>query len=186
MSVNIYKETICRLEMSCLPTWLDMKYCTDISDHCRTVNVNRQMINLWQTITRGEYVSKAWKPSSSRLISIYFEFRSKPSLITVICMNPRSLAQQILICCDKILFSHTQRGYQFLFLDYFIIFRFLLLLLFYVIINFYKKYFIIFILLLLFFHENYFYFFMFRNVPECSMLLVLSTPNLRLHGLLQS
>ena len=37
MSV-IYKETICWLEMSYLPTWLDMKYCTDISDHCRTVN----------------------------------------------------------------------------------------------------------------------------------------------------
>ena len=118
------------------------------------------MINLWQTITRGGCMRKAWKPSSSRLISIYFEFRSKPSLITVICMNPRSLAQQILICCDKILFSHTQRGYQFLFLDYFIIFRFLLLLLFYVIINFYKKYFII-----IFFSWKLFLFF---HVPECS------------------
>ena len=39
-------------------------------------------------------------------------------------LHEPSLAQQILICCDKILFSHTQRGYQFLFLDYFIIFRF--------------------------------------------------------------
>ena len=27
-----------------------------------------------------------------------------------------------------------------------------------------------------FFHEHYFYFFMFRNVPGCSMFLVLSTP----------
>ena len=35
---DIYKETICWLEMSYLPTWLDMKYCTDISDHRRTVN----------------------------------------------------------------------------------------------------------------------------------------------------
>ena len=130
MSVNIYKETICWLEMSYLPTWLDMKYCTDISDHCRTANVNRQMINLWQTITRGDCERKAWNPPSSRPILIYFEFRSKPSLITVICMNPHSLAQQILICCDKILFSHTHRGYQFLSLDYFSIFRFFLLLLF--------------------------------------------------------
>ena len=31
MSV-IYKETICWLEMSYLPIWLDMKYCTDILD----------------------------------------------------------------------------------------------------------------------------------------------------------
>ena len=48
-------------------------------------------------------------------------------------------------------------------------------LLFYVIINFYKNYFII-IILFIYFHENYCYFFMFRDVPECSMFLVLSTP----------
>ena len=34
-------------------------------------------------------MSKAWKPPSSRPILIYFEFRSKPSLITVISMDPR-------------------------------------------------------------------------------------------------
>ena len=106
------------------------------------------------------------KTSSSRPILIYFEFRSKPSPITVICMNPPSLAQQILIFCDKILFSHTQRGYQFLFLDYFIIFRFFFC---------YFTFLLIFtkiILLLLFYyffiHENYLDFFMFRDVPECS------------------
>ena len=33
-----YKETICWLHMSYLPTWLDVKYCTDISDHRRAVN----------------------------------------------------------------------------------------------------------------------------------------------------
>ena len=65
-------------------------------------------------------------------------------------LHEPSLAQQILICCDKILFSHTQRGYQFLFLDYVIIFRFFFLL-FYVIINFYKNHFIIIILLYFFF-----------------------------------
>ena len=34
-------------------------------------------------------VSKAWKPPSSRPIWIYFEFRGKPSLITVISIDPR-------------------------------------------------------------------------------------------------
>ena len=51
---------------------------------------NRQMINSWQTITIGSCVSKARKPLSSRPILIYFEFRSKPPLITVICMDPHS------------------------------------------------------------------------------------------------
>ena len=32
------------------------------------------------------------------------------------------------------------------------------------------------LLLFIYFHENYCYFFMFRDVPECSMFLVLSTP----------
>ena len=67
-------------------------------------------------------------------------------------MHEPSIAQQILIGCDKILFSHTQRGYLFLFLDYFLIFRCFLL--FYVIINFYKKYFIIIILLHFFFQAE--------------------------------
>ena len=54
-------------------------------------------------------------------------------------------------------------------------FRFLL---FYVIINFYKNYFIVIIILFIYFHENYYYFFMFWVVPECSVFLVLSTPEL--------
>ena len=36
-------------------------------------------------------MSKAWKPPSSRPVWIYFEFRSKPSLITVISMDPRPI-----------------------------------------------------------------------------------------------
>ena len=80
-------------------------------------------------------------------------------------MHEPSLAQQILICYDKILFSDTQRGYQFLFLDYFIIFRFCLVIL--RLLFFYKNHFII-IIFLYFFLENYFYFFMFRDVPGCS------------------
>ena len=109
------------------------------------------------------------KTSSSRPTLIYFEFRSKPSLITVICMNLTRPTN--LICCDKILFSHTQRGYQFLFLDYFIIiisfisgfffgyFTFLLIL---------TKIILLLLFYYIFFHENYFYFFMFRDVPGCS------------------
>ena len=86
-------------------------------------------------------MSKAWKPPSSRPILIYFEFRSKPSLITVISMDPRPTNY-----CDKILFSHTQRWYEFLFL-YFFLFLFILF---------------------IYFRENNCYFFMFRDVPECS------------------
>ena len=66
---------------------------------------------------------------------------------------------------------------------YFSFFLLLLLLLFYVIINFYKNYFIILFYLFLFFMKMFFLFFhvpgfsgMFRNVPECSMFRVLSTP----------
>ena len=82
-------------------------------------------------------------------------------------MHEPSLAQQSLIGCDKILFSHTQRGYQFLFLNYFIIFRFFFL--------FFVCLFLLLLFYYIFFHENYFYFFhvpvcsgMFRNVPACS------------------
>ena len=113
------------------------------------------------------------KTPSSRPILIYFEFRSKPSLITVICMNP----QQTLICCDKI-FSHTQRGYQFLFLDYFIIFQgffcyftFLLI--------FTKIFSLLLFYNIFFFTKNILIFLcsgMFQNVPGCSMFRVLSTP----------
>ena len=93
-------------------------------------------------------------------------------------MHEPSLAQQILICCDKILFSQAQRGYQFLFLDYFIIFR-LFFWLFYVLINFYKNYFTIILSYFFFFMKNILIFpcsGMFRNVPGCSMFRVLSTP----------
>ena len=93
-------------------------------------------------------------------------------------MNGPSLAQQILICYDKILFCHTQRGYQFLFLDYYYYFFVVVILR---LLIFYKNHFII-IILLYFFLENYFYFFMFRGVPGCSgMFRVLSTPIYYIH-----
>ena len=106
---------------------------------------------------------KLENPPSSRPILIYFEFRSKPSLITIICMDPYSPNKLFGTC--KILFSRTRRWYEFLFLLY-LSFFFLLIfvcfvfLLFYVIINFYKNYFIILYVYL-------FYLFSFRDVPEC-------------------
>ena len=45
-------------------------------------------------------------------------------------------------------------------------------------VNFHKNYFIIIIVIFIYFHENYFYFFMFRDVPECSMFRLLSTPSI--------
>ena len=107
---------------------------------------------------------------SSRPILIYFEFRSKA--LTHYChLHGPSLAQQII--CDKILFSHTRRWYEFLFL-YFLIFPFLsFFLLSYVIVNFYKNDFIIIIYFILFSRKLLLFFHvpgcfgMFRNVP-CS------------------
>ena len=111
---------------------------------------------------------KLENPPSSRPILIYFEFRSKPSLITIICMDPYSPIKLFGTC--KILFSRTRRWYEFLFLLYFsffflLIFVCFVFLLFYVIINFYKNY------LVLFYIFIFFIFFrsgMFRNVAACS------------------
>ena len=128
---------------------------------------NRKLITLkWLTDGKQLQEVAVWgtlkKPPSSRPILIYFAF-------THYChLHKPSLAQQILYDCDKILFSHTQRRYLFLFLDYFIIFRYFLL--FYVIINFYKKKIITVISLYFFFMKIIFIFScsgMFRNVP-CS------------------
>ena len=110
----------------------------------------------------------------------HFEFRSKPLLITVICMDPRSpnklfaTKYSFLILVDDTSF--------FLFISLFLSLFFLAL--FYVIINFYKNNFII---IIFFFITIFLYFFMFvrdvpgvsgmfRHVPECSVFRVLSTP----------
>ena len=109
---------------------------------------------------------KASKPSSSRPISIYFEFRSKPSLITVICMNPHSPDKLIATqYCVLILGDDT----SFFFLTRFLNFSFFFVILcYFVIINFYKNCYYFYFILLIFFHENFFYFFMFQDVPACS------------------
>ena len=124
-------------------------------------------------------MSKAWNPPSSQPILIYFEFRNKPSLITVICMEPHSPNKLIATkYCFLIL------GDEFLFLNHFFFFRFFFVIwCYFVIINFYKNYVIIIILFNFFFSWKLLLFFhvsgssgMFRPVPECSMFLVLSTP----------
>ena len=69
----------------------------------------------------GSCVSKAWKPPSSRLILIYFKFRSKPS--TVICMDPHVPNK---LFATKYCFLILED--EFLFLNRFFIFRFFCLL----------------------------------------------------------
>ena len=81
---------------------------------------------------------------------------------------PWTLAPQII--CDKILFSHTRRWYEFLFL-YFFLFRFFVILRYY-----YKNYFIIIIIIIIYLFSWKLLLFsyvwgcsgMFRNVPASS------------------
>ena len=84
------------------------------------------------------------KTPYSRPILIYFELRSKPSLITVICIDPHSPNK---LFAPKFFFSYSEmiRISFSLFLHLFFD------LLFYVIMNFSKKIFIMTILLLFFF-----------------------------------
>ena len=116
------------------------------------------------------------KPPFSRPILIYFEFRSKPSLITVICMDPHSPNKLFATkYCFLILRDDTS---FFFFLSLFFVFFFcyftlsltfkkILLLLLWLLL------WLLLLWLLLLFHENYFYFFpgcsgIFRNVLACS------------------
>ena len=136
--------------------------------------VNPQMINSWQTITRDSCVSKAWNPPSSRPILIYFEFRSKPSITTVICKDPHSPNK---LFATKYCFLIL--GDEFLFLNHLFIYLFLLFYVILLLLIITKTMLLLSFYLISFFHENYFYFScsgMFRNVPECSMFRVLSTP----------
>ena len=97
------------------------------------------------------------KTPSSRPILIYFEFRSKPSLITVICMDPHSPNKLFATkYCFLILVDETS-------LDDTSFFFFISFFFFFVIINFYKNHFII-IIFLFFFSCSW----IFRNVPACS------------------
>ena len=150
------------------------------------------MINSWQTITRRGCVGKAWKPPSSRPILLYFEFKGRPSLITVICMDPHSPNKLIATKYCLLILGDDTRFFFLIISLFFFSFLFFIILCYFVIINFHKNYFIIIILLLFFFMRIIFYFFMFRDipgfsVPACSVFRVLSTPinETRLHTIFQ-
>ena len=119
-----------------------MKYCTEISDHRRLKWITAKWLTHGKQLQAVALWGKLETPPSLRPISIYFEFRSKTSLITIIRMDPHS-AQQI--NCQKILFSHTPRGTDtsFFFLIRFLNFSFSVTSYYFVIINFYQNYVII-------------------------------------------
>ena len=113
---------------------------------------------------------------------MYFEFRSKRSLVTVISMNPHSPNKLKFVATKYCFLIDSQRisvSFSRL-IDYFSFFFccFKLLLIF-------TKIILLLLFYYIFFHENYFYFFMFRDVPgssgmfrhfpECSVFRVLST-----------
>ena len=115
------------------------------------------------------------KTPSSRPILIYFEFRSKPSLITVIWMDPHSPKKFIATkYCFFILGDDTS---FFFFLSLYVSLFFVFMLcyvIYFVIINFCKNSFLSIVLFIIYYYYYYYYyyylinyFFMFRNVP-CS------------------
>ena len=122
---------------------------------------NRQTARMANN-TRGGCVRKAWKLSSSWPILIYFEFRSKPSLITVICMDPHSPNKLFVTkYCFLIRFSFSTSFFPFssLFFSFFFFFCYFTLLL-------------IFTKIIIIFSCSG----IFGSVPACSVFRVLSTP----------
>ena len=138
---------------------------------------NRQTARMANN-TRGGCVRKAWKPSSSWPILIYFEFRSKPSLITVICMDPHSPNKLFVTkYCFLIRFSFSNSFFPFSFLFFSFFFCYFTLLLIF------TKIILLLLLLFSFFFMKTLLFFhvpgcsgIFGSVPVCSVFRVLSTP----------
>ena len=154
------------------------------SDEPVRSSYGRKAVN-WKPLNRMANIYKMWlceeslKTPSSRPILIYFEFRSKRSLITVIWMDPHSPKKFIATkYCFLILGDNTS--------FFFFIFRFYVMLcyvIYFVIINFCKNCFLSIVLFIIiyyyyfinifikfinyFFIKKYFNFFMFRDVP-CS------------------
>ena len=120
---------------------------------------------------------KVRKPSSSRPILIYFEFRSKPSLITVICMDPHSPNKLFATkYCFLMLGDNTSFFFfiSLFFVSFFCYFTLLLI---------FTKIILLLLFYYIFFSWKLFLFFhvpgcsgMFLHVPECSVFRVLSTP----------
>ena len=131
------------------------------------------MINPWQTITRGSCVSKACEPPSSRAIFwIYFEFRSKPSLITVICMDPHSPNKLFATKYCFLILGDDSSSFFLIISLFFFLSSFFIILCYFVIYNFYKNY----VIIIIFFNQIFFFMKtsfifscsgMFRNV-QCS------------------
>ena len=96
------------------------------------------------------------KTSSSRPILIYFEFRSKPSLITVICMDPHSPNKLFATKYCFLVLGDDTSFFFFLSLFFFFFFCYFTLSL-----TFKKILLLLLLLLLLLFHENFFF-------PGCS------------------
>ena len=134
---------------------------------------NRKLITA-KWLTHGKQLQEVavWgklkKPPSSRPILIYFEFRSKPSLITVICMNPH-LPNKFQSVATKYCFLILREDTCFFFL---IISLFCVIFCYYTLLLIFTKN-----ILLLLFHYIFFFmkiififacFGMFRDVPECS------------------
>ena len=71
-----------------------------ISDKWLTHGNQLQEVALW---------GKLKKPPSSRPILIYFEFRSKPSLITVICIITLTRPTNFNLLRQNIVFSYSER-----------------------------------------------------------------------------
>ena len=104
------------------------------------------------------------KPSSSSPVLIYFEFRGKLSLITVICMNPLSPANKLI--ATKYCFLKVGDDTSFFFFLSFLIFVFMLFYVILLLLCFRKIYY----KLIIFFMKFSFFFSrsgMFRNIP-CS------------------
>ena len=147
------------------------KVLADISDYRQMLKLHGKQVQEVAVRRRPE------NPISSRPILIYFEFRGKPSLITVICVDPHSH--------NKILFPHTRRSYSFFFFIYlFFVFMMCYVILFSLLLLIFTKIIqiIIFIIIILFIDFSYKYYvnfswtWMFRKIPEYSVFLVLSTP----------
>ena len=134
---------------------------------------NRQMINSWQTITRGGCVRKAWKPPPRDPFQYILNLEASLHLLLSFAWTLTRPANFNLLR-QNIVFSYSERiPVSFSWLSHYYSFFFLL---FYVLIKFLQKLFYYYYFIIFFFHENYFYFFIFRDVPGCSMFLVLSTP----------
>ena len=132
------------------------------------------MINSWQTITSGSSVREAWKPPSSRAISIYFEFKSKTSLITIICMDPHSPNKLIAKKYCFLILLDEQIPVSFSWSDFLISFSFFLLFHVILLLLIFTKIMLLSLLLFyfIFFFMKIIFIFscsgMFRDVPECS------------------